>query len=620
MFYVVNLYLLVLEVLTGASVATEPKVVRMPFARRNIDHLSKRQYISSLANDLFPGGGYYITAEVGTPGQKVQLQLDTGSSDVWVFGPSTECSPTECDGGTFDSSQSSTFQSIQPGGFGIQYGSGKVIGDTISDTFAFAGITLSSLQMAIATQADTEPTGIMGIGYDTNEATISAGGSQYPSVVDQMVSQGWIQTRAYSLYLDDLEASSGEVIFGGFDSGKFQGTLTPLPVLSDNGGGFAQLAVPLSEVIFVFQDQTTQVLSSGPVPAILDSGTSLMQFPPDVFEALAEITRISYDQDDEIYLIDCGNSAYQGGLVFQFGGDNGPTIAVPLEELVLQQIGTANGVPQCVFGATPTPGGNNPAILGDTFLRSAYVLYDLDSNIIAIAQTVFNSDQSNLFGLGPDSTGIDPVSASPGGGGTPSASSPSTSRSQSQPLPSPSETILTPSPSSPPSVTVGPPGPHPSATGTPISSTPALPSTSTEVSPSSSPTESTPTETLSPAPIQSSTPTLPTTLTAPTASFVGPNPIPPTTLTAIPSSAAATGGGITESGSGGSTITSVLFVTPSGSAGASAGASGTTTVGQSAATQSVGSGAARRHVEISELNSLAALFMGWFFAHAHILL
>ena len=93
---------------------------------------------------------------------------------------------------------------VQQGGFGIQYGSGKVIGDVISDTFAFGGITLSGLQMAVATQADHEPTGIMGIGYDTNEATISNGGSQYLSVVDQMVSQGWIQTRAYSLYLNDL--------------------------------------------------------------------------------------------------------------------------------------------------------------------------------------------------------------------------------------------------------------------------------------------------------------------------------------------------------------------------------------------------------------------------------
>ena len=29
-------------------------------------------------------GGYFATVSVGTPGQKVSLQLDTGSSDLWV--------------------------------------------------------------------------------------------------------------------------------------------------------------------------------------------------------------------------------------------------------------------------------------------------------------------------------------------------------------------------------------------------------------------------------------------------------------------------------------------------------------------------------------------------------
>jgi hypothetical protein len=35
-------------------------------------------------------------------------------------------------------------------------------------------------------------------------------------------------------------------------------------------------------------------------------------------------------------------------------------------------------------------------ILGDTFLRSAYVVYDLESNSIRIEQTVFNSTTSHV--------------------------------------------------------------------------------------------------------------------------------------------------------------------------------------------------------------------------------
>lgn len=38
---------------------------------------------SNIANDRVQGG-YFATVKIGTPGQELSLQLDTGSSDVWV--------------------------------------------------------------------------------------------------------------------------------------------------------------------------------------------------------------------------------------------------------------------------------------------------------------------------------------------------------------------------------------------------------------------------------------------------------------------------------------------------------------------------------------------------------
>lgn len=34
-------------------------------------------------------GGYYAEFSIGTPGQKIMFQLDTGSSDTWMNSPST---------------------------------------------------------------------------------------------------------------------------------------------------------------------------------------------------------------------------------------------------------------------------------------------------------------------------------------------------------------------------------------------------------------------------------------------------------------------------------------------------------------------------------------------------
>lgn len=43
----------------------------------------------------------------------------------------------------------------------------------------------------------------MGIGYDTNEASSAV----YSNFIDEMVSQGVIPVKAYSLYLNDLQSS-----------------------------------------------------------------------------------------------------------------------------------------------------------------------------------------------------------------------------------------------------------------------------------------------------------------------------------------------------------------------------------------------------------------------------
>lgn len=106
-------------------------------------------------------------------------------------------------------------------------------GDYITDVFNIGGQSIKNLTMGVAQQASSVPTGIMGIGYDTNEAIVSQGGDQYPNLVDVMVSQGLIQTRSYSLYLDDLEADTGSIIFGGIDSAKYQGQLAVLPIQPD---------------------------------------------------------------------------------------------------------------------------------------------------------------------------------------------------------------------------------------------------------------------------------------------------------------------------------------------------------------------------------------------------
>lgn len=64
-----------------------------------------------------------------------------------------------------------------------------------------------------------------------------------------------------------------------------------------------------------------------------------------------------------------------------------------MSELVLSDLGSLNGIEMCQFGIySAAPSDNLPTTLGDTFLRSAYVVYDLDTNHVGIAQAVLDLD------------------------------------------------------------------------------------------------------------------------------------------------------------------------------------------------------------------------------------
>jgi elongation factor G len=75
-----------------------------------------------------------------------------------------------------------------------------------------------------------------------------------------------------------------------------------------------------------------------------------------------------------------------------------------MDELVLDLVtsgpapmfssGQYEGAEACAFGIQNS--SSDPFLLGDTFLRSAYVVYDLVNNQIGMAQTDFNATASNI--------------------------------------------------------------------------------------------------------------------------------------------------------------------------------------------------------------------------------
>ena len=441
-----------------SSVLAEPKVLHFPIARTTQAEAStslvKRGHIqSTLTNEELQASQqlfYYLNITIGTPPQQFGVQIDTGSSDLWVISAidTIDCIPDSgplgCNWGTFDSNASSTYELLQEGTFQIQYADGTAItGDYITDVVGFGGnVTVKKQTMGLANSTTGDTYGLMGVGFDTNEANFSNfGGPTYPNIVDELKSQGYINSAAYSLWLDDLESKTGSILFGGIDKSKYLGPLIGLPIQPDAyTDNLTSFTVSLTSVGFADTSAKFPLYTGSALPALLDSGTSLTYLPDQVASAVLDGVGVAVDNSTGINLAPCSLNQTSANLTFGFGGQGGPVITVALSEFVSDpytlddgSIFQLNGQDVCMFGIM-AGGDNTSTLLGDTFLRSAYVVYDLDNFLIGLANTNFNPGPSDIVeytkgelgipGVSSTATAAVPTSVYAGAYGTGGASAP----------------------------------------------------------------------------------------------------------------------------------------------------------------------------------------------------
>ncbi|KIW27385.1 uncharacterized protein PV07_07126 [Cladophialophora immunda] len=394
--------------LAPRSSSSPPRTIGLPIERRHVpdilaherSRMRKRQTQQTVSQTLDNEQSlYYANITLGTPAQSLRLHIDTGSSDLWVnIASSSFCESGQdaCEGGTYDSSASSTYKLVNDQ-FNISYVDGTgAVGDYVADTLQFGGVSLTDFQFGIGESSSSQQ-GVLGIGYMTNEVQVQrAGMDAYPNLPEALVKAGHIASNAYSLWLNDLDSSTGEILFGGVNTEKYEGELATIPIIPSNGVYF-QLAIALTGLVSSGSDLSSS--SSLPAAVLLDSGATLTYLPNDITQDIYNQVQAVYQTDVGAAYAPCSLSSSSATIDFTFSGQ---TIRVPYNELFLdagtnnfgQPITFENGEEACLFGIAPTQG--SMAVLGDTFLRSAYVVYDLANNEISLAQTVFNSTGSNV--------------------------------------------------------------------------------------------------------------------------------------------------------------------------------------------------------------------------------
>ncbi|KAK0387165.1 hypothetical protein NLU13_5478 [Sarocladium strictum] len=370
----------------------------------------ERTYDETIANEK-GRGGYFATARIGSPGQNVTLQLDTASSDIWVpYARAGICrsevtaGESGCHLGSFDPEKSKTFDDFMPNSFDISYiDQSYAKGDYFNDTFEISSATVENLTMGLGLQTDLAY-GLLGVGYAINEASIQSAGFMYPNLPIAMQDSGLIKTVAYSLWLNDLGASTGNILFGGIDTGKFLGEMTRINVLKDQkANAYTHFAIPMTSLEATSPTGTDVLATDWPIEVILDSGTTLSYLPFELAQSVWDEVGATYNSGLEMAVLPCSHANHPGYFSFGFAGRDGPRINITMDELVID---LTNGTPPpytsgehegervCQFGIQRQYA--SPWTLGDTFLRSAYVVYDLENNEIGLASTDFNSTSTNV--------------------------------------------------------------------------------------------------------------------------------------------------------------------------------------------------------------------------------
>lgn len=311
---------------------------------------------------------YYAPITLGNPPQQFKVVLDTGSSNLWV--PGKGCSSIACFlHAKYDSSASTSYQKNDTD-FAIQYGSGAVEGFISRDTLGIADLNIKNQLFGETTKepglafAFGKFDGILGLGYDT----ISV--NKIPPPFYNMINQKLLDEPIFSFRLGSSDDDGGEAIFGGIDENAFTGKIEYVPVRRK---GYWE--VELEQV--TFGDDTLELEGTG---AAIDTGTSLIVMPSDIAELLHKQIGATKSWNGQ-YTVDCAVVDSLPDFTLTF---NGKPYTLKGSEYILNAGGT------CISSFTgmdiPAPVG--PLwIVGDTFLRKFYTVYDLGRNAVGFAKS-----------------------------------------------------------------------------------------------------------------------------------------------------------------------------------------------------------------------------------------
>ncbi|KAI1178612.1 eukaryotic aspartyl protease [Nemania sp. FL0916] len=319
---------------------------------------------------------YLCKVAVGSPPQDLMVDFDTGSADFWVFSPDVN-STHGSKHNEFNPTKSSSFHRLPGKTWKIEYGDGSsASGSCGTDILDLGGLKVKDQTVELANKlsqqfASNTGDGLLGLAFSTIN-TVQDGGESDPQAtpVENMINQNDIPSEAAlftSAFYSSRDAATSKSFytFGFIDQ----------DLVKQSGQEIHWVEIDNSDGFWAFSSESASVngesIPTSSNMAIADTGTTLALMSDEVVDALyAQISGATYDWSNQGYIFPISTKAEDLPSFTVAVGDR--EYLIQKEDLAFAP--TDDG--KNWYGGVQSRGSLPFDILGDTFLKSIYAIWD----------------------------------------------------------------------------------------------------------------------------------------------------------------------------------------------------------------------------------------------------
>lgn len=310
----------------------------------------------------------------------------------------------------FNASQSSTFEETTSL-FHIEYGIGNVNGTYGKDHVYLGsahvpqqlfGLASSTRDLILVTSTNTQEiaNGIFGLGHPS----LTRKQDKYEPFMFQLAKQGMIDSAIFSISMGSRteEGWSGEMVIGGTNEAKYVGEIEYADVMSNSSywmvGGQSIEIMQENNVVY-------NATFDGVRGMIIDTGTTLSYVDPVLAQEIVlqvagtENNKVALDHMSGTYIVHCQEPRFRDQTL-RVNLENGIVLNIPMSDLFIPLEGKSlEDSTLCMFGIAPwmstgtsdKMNKNGWILIGDSILRSTYLVFDMQENRIGFAKVQYFS-------------------------------------------------------------------------------------------------------------------------------------------------------------------------------------------------------------------------------------